>query len=635
VSAVRPTGWIGRTFVLAVWFGLAAGLAEVALFGVKRILLNRIIRVSRDVIWMAPLADVLFCLIAAALLVLLALRIEKLRSLQAAVTATAFPAVLTVILHYHPIHVAAKTILALGVAVMLGRAAAATPRLAGRLVGWTSLSFRRSSGDDPAAGDLPAVDRRRFVLASVAALGGLAAGTRGFLRVREWNTLRSLPPAAADSPNVLVIVLDTVRARSLGLYGYDRDTTPGLRRWAERGVTFENAYAIAPWTLPSHAAMFTGHWHHEMSTDWDDPLDDSLPTLAEHLTGRGYSTVAFTANPAYTTWETGLGRGFARYDDFPQSPTQMIGSSSLGMLLGCGTRNEAGCRLREPLGWYELLGRRPADRVRAHFTSWLDSHRPDRPFFAFLNFFDAHVPYLPPDQYARRFGNDLPRGNPMHLDLPGWEWTPDQVRAEQDAYDGAIAYLDAQVDALLDDLDARGILDDTIVIITSDHGEEFMEHGVMTHANSLYSPSLHVPLIVIGGSRVPRGLRIDTEVSVRDIAGTVTDLTGAGTRVFPGTSLAAHWGDSPPPAEPLYAKVSGRTFRPEHYPVSRGDLHSVIDGSHHYIRRGDGVTELYDLRTDPWEGNDLLARPGVPVDRHTMIGDSLRFLIDRITGVPE
>jgi arylsulfatase A-like enzyme len=639
VSAVRSSGtsgWIGRTVVLAVWFGLAAGLVEVALFGVKRIMLDRIIRVSRDVIWMAPLADVFFCLVAAGLLVLLALRFEKLRSLQAAVTATAFPAVLTVILHYHPIHVAAKAVLALGIAVALGRAAAAVPRLAGALVGWTSLSFRRMSGDDSAASDLPAVDRRRFVLASVATLGGLAAGTRGFLRVREWNALRSLPPADPASPNVLLIVLDTVRARSLSLHGYERDTTPELQRWAARAVTFDNAYAIAPWTLPSHAAMFTGRWHHEMSADWDDPLDDALPTLAEHLSDRGYATIAFTANPAYTTWETGLDRGFARYDDFPQSPTQMVGSSSLGILLGCGTRNEAGCRLREPLGWYELLGRRPADEVRTEFTRWLGRRDGERPFFAFLNFFDAHAPYLPPREFAERFGRDLPRGNPMHLDLPGWEWTPDQVRAEQDAYDGAIAFMDSQVGALLDDLDSRGILDDAIVIVTSDHGEEFMEHGIMTHANSLYSPSLHVPLMVIGGSRVPRGARVDTEVSVRDIASTVTDLTGGGTNVFPGTSLVEHWGDAPPAAEPIHAKVSGRTFRPEHYPVSRGDLHSVIEGSHHYIRRGDGVTELYDLRADPWERSDLLgAAAGDTVDRSRMLADSLRFLIDRIMGVPE
>jgi arylsulfatase A-like enzyme len=163
-----------------------------------------------------------------------------------------------------------------------------------------------------------------------------------------------------------------------------------------------------------------------------------------------------------------------------------------------------------------------------------------------------------------------------------------------------------------------------------------MEHGIMTHANSLYPPSLHVPLMVIGGSRVPRGARVDTEVSVRDIASTVTDLTGGGTNVFPGTSLVEHWGDAPPAAEPIHAKVSGRTFRPEHYPVSRGDLHSVIEGSHHYIRRGDGVTELYDLRADPWERSDLLgAAAGDTVDRSRMLADSLRFLIDRIMGVPE
>jgi len=617
--------WIGRTFVLATWFGLAAGLTEVALFGVKRILLNRIIRVSRDVIWMAPLTDVVLCLIPAAVLVLLALRFERLRTLKVTATVVAFPAVLTVILHYHPIHIIAKLALAAGIAAVVGRGMEAWPRRAGRLIGWTSLSWRRHVPDDPDPSDLPVIDRRRFLLAASVTVGALAGGTRGFLRLREWSRLRTLPASTANAPNVLLIVMDTVRARSLSLYGYERRTTPELERWAARGVTFDHAYSTAPWTLPSHASMFTGRWHHELSADWDDPLDDAYPTLAGFLAGHGYATVAFTANPAYTTWETGLDRGFARYDDFPQTPTQALGSSELGILIGCGTRNEIGCRLRKPLGWYELLGRKHGASVRAEFLDWLGDGRRARPFFAFLNFFDAHAPYLPPEPYATRFAEPLPRANPMQLDLPDWKWTPDQVEAERNEYDSAIAYIDAQVGRLLDDLDARGILDETIVIITSDHGEEFMEHGVMSHGNSLYAPALHVPLIVINGPRAPAGRRVDAAVSLRDIARTVCDLTGTGPSPFPGTSLSAFWDGGEAPAGPLYAKVSGRTFRPPDHPVSHGDMYSVMRDGDHYIRRGDGETELYDVRVDPWEEDDRIGRD-------TAIADSLRLLIDHIMG---
>lgn len=620
--------WIGRTLVLAVWFGMSAGLAEVILFGVKYGILHKMVPVSRDVIWMAPLADILFCLIAAGLLLLVAVRVERLRSLQVAATVTAFPAVFTIILHYQPIHIAAKLILAMGVAVVAGRIVAGMPRLAGSIIGWTTLSIRREDRAGPSPADLPAVDRRRFIVAAATSMVALTAGTRGFLRAREWDRLRSLPEPVPGSPNVLFIVLDTVRARSLGLYGYERDTTPELERWAAKGVTFDHAYSTAPWTLPSHASMFTGRWHHEMSADWETPLDDTFPTLAEFLAARGYATAGFTANPAYTTWESGLDRGFARYDDYLQSPTQVLGSSSLGILIGCGTRNEIGCRLRKPLGWYELLGRKHADGVRREFTEWVDDRADDRPFFAFLNFFDAHVPYLPPSPWDSRFGAPLPRGNPMHLDLPGWEWTADQVQAERLAYDGAIAWIDSQVGGLLDDLEERGLLDNTIVIITSDHGEEFMEHGVMTHANSLYVPALHVPLVVIGGSRVPAGVRVEAPVSVRDVARTVCDLAGFDNAPFPGTPLAAYWSEHVPDPEPFYARVSGRSFRPESYPVSRGDLNSVMEGSYHYIRRGDGETELYDLRTDPWERDDRMSR-----DR--AIADSLRVLLDRVLGLPE
>jgi arylsulfatase A-like enzyme len=625
----RDDGWVGRVLVLAVGFGLAAGLGELALLGIKRFAQHRILHVSRDVIWMAPLTDIGFGLLAALILVLAARRSRRLRSLHWAVTFTVFPALLTLLLHYRPLHIAAKILLAAGLAYQSGYLLSRRPRILSRLARWASLSFaRRTPGGAtgaPSAEEGFDPDRRRFLLAAGTTMAGLVLGTRGWLRFAEGRALGALPDAAAGSPDVLLIVLDTVRAESLSLYGYARSTTPGLERWAARGVVFDHAFATAPWTLPTHASMFTGRWHHELSTDWDVPLDDAAPTIAEAVSRSGYATAGIVANPAYTTWEFGLERGFAHWEDYRTTPGQIFGSSALGSAIGCGNMNEIGCRLRGPLHWYELLGRKPADVVRRQFGAWLDRVEPGRPFFTFLNFFDAHTPYLPPAPYATRFGPPAKRGNPMHRDYDGWEWTADQVAAEQTAYDSSIAFMDAQVSGLLDDLEARGVLDHTIVIITADHGEEFKEHGVMTHGNSLYSPSLHVPLLIFGPG-IPAGRRIGSAVSVRDIAATIDDLTATHAG-FPGASLARYWnGSDEADPGPMYAQVDGRTFRPADYPVSRGDMHSVLDGRYHYIRRGDGEVEMYDVREDPWEHTDLSGTEPARVD-------TLARLVDTIRGI--
>ena len=125
---------------------------------------------------------------------------------------------------------------------------------------------------------------------------------------------RPLPPATA--PNVLLIVLDTVRADHLSLYGYRRATSPNLERLAKHGIRFEEARATAPWTLPSHASMFTGHWPHELGVHWLTPLGGNAPTLAEYLGSHGYATAGFVANDLYCSYDTGLDRGFTHYEDY-------------------------------------------------------------------------------------------------------------------------------------------------------------------------------------------------------------------------------------------------------------------------------------------------------------------------------
>jgi arylsulfatase A-like enzyme len=329
----------------------------------------------------------------------------------------------------------------------------------------------------------------------------------------------------------VLIILDTVRAASLSLYGYGRPTTPHLDRLQGEATVFDRAFSVAPWTLPSHGSMFTGRYAGELSTDWRRSLDRADPTLAEVLRDRGYSTVGVVGNLRYTAHETGLGRGFLRYEDHHTSFGQLLRSAWLGQTemivqaLRARDTKAALSALASANLWVDP--NRDADPRRARsvtdtFLAWHAGHSAGRPFFAFLNYFDAHTPIVLPPEYEGKFGEQ-----PVDL------------------YDGAIAYLDAEIGRLLASLAARGALDNTIVVITSDHGELLGEHGLVGHAHNLYARTLHVPLLMRWPSGVPAGKRIAEPVTLRDLAATITTLAGgvpAGT--FPGRSLSRFWNEA-------------------------------------------------------------------------------------------
>jgi arylsulfatase A-like enzyme len=159
------------------------------------------------------------------------------------------------------------------------------------------------------------VAMRSTFLVSALAVIAIAGGALGWPRWVESRAIAALPAPPAGAPNVLLIVLDTVRARSLGLYGYERATSPNLDRFAKNGVVFSHAFSASPWTLPSHGAMFTGRLPHELSGGWMTPIDGTYPTLAEALSSVGYLTAGFIANTTYCPAEFGLARGFSHYED--------------------------------------------------------------------------------------------------------------------------------------------------------------------------------------------------------------------------------------------------------------------------------------------------------------------------------
>jgi arylsulfatase A-like enzyme len=460
----------------------------------------------------------------------------------------------------------------------------------------------------------------------------------------EWRARQFGPPSpSAGAPNVLLVVLDTVRADHLGLYGYDRPSSPRLDARARRdGVAFTQARSTTPYTLGSHASLFTGHRALETSARTNAPLDDRLPTLAEHLRDRGYATAAFQGNIFYGSAHYGLDRGFSRYRDVPGNVTRRV---SIREALRAPTLGRAAVEYVERrTRTLDPMQRRRFDAVqlRREAITWVDSTRsrdPGRPFFLFVNFFDAHAPYTLSPEAPHPFARITPDALQRRLDrLQALENRSDvaqsaetqSLRAEvcnhlRDLYDDGIAAIDRQLDALLDDLDRRGLLDHTLVILTADHGEMLGEHGLIGHGNGVFRPVLHVPLIVLGGKGlgVPAGRVVTAPVSIRDIPATVAELTrtdrssSSSPAAFPGRSLSRFWTSRHAPADsPVLSEMEAMPWqprRPQMLPAS-GPMWCLTDTSGFAYHRQDHETlgrleHLFDLQADPGEQSDLAADP--------------------------
>jgi arylsulfatase A-like enzyme len=474
---------------------------------------------------------------------------------------------------------------------------------------------------------------RRTSLLLVGAILAILLLTFGGRAWSEYRAMAALPPPPAHARNVLLIVWDTVRAQNLSLYGYGRRTSPNLEKLASRGVRFERAFATAPWTLPSHASMFTGRWPHELTADWTSPLDGTHATLAEYLTTHGYDTAGFVANLDYCSRETGLSRGFVHYEDYPIALadvfTRYIGiGSRLDLLTPASVINRL---LKERWGdTYDVIPRskehaKNAAAVDRSFLAWLSWQRMrDRPFFAFLNYNDAHSPYEVPDRSIPGFGL-RPLSYVDRLTLKSWD-TLDKsqvsighVQMAADVYDDSIYYLDRRLGILLDELTRRGVLDDTLVIVAADHGEHLGDHLLFFHGCSLYRQVMAVPLVIASPDGVPAGRAIGAPVSLRDIPATVVDLLGlARGEPFPGRSLTRFWSEKDPQRadfrEPLLmetGKPPGLTNQGRE-PAAKGPMKGLIAEGMHYIRGGDGLEELFLLDTDPEERSNVAAYPFAP-----------------------
>ncbi len=353
----------------------------------------------------------------------------------------------------------------------------------------------------------------RTTPALIVMIGLVAVGTFGYDALNRRNMALSIPPASANAPNVVLIVLDTVRAKSMSMYGYDRPTTPNLDQWAKLGIVFDRAVSPAPWTLTAHASMFTGRYPQELTADWSVPLDRYHPTLADVLRTHGYMTAAFVSNTSSCGRQTGLDRGFVHYRAHRLSPLEFLVRASL------------------PRGLLNLPNSNSieATKISEDFLGFL-ARRKGQPFFVFLNYFDCHAPYFPEGSLNRP-----DRGFSKQDKIKLLRWTlesfrnpkADGLELAQEAYEASLAELDRTIGALLTELERRGERERTLVIIVSDHGEQFGEHGLVQHADSLYRPVLHVPLMIIDPRSPVAGQRVHENGHLEGPSGNDPGTVGA------------------------------------------------------------------------------------------------------------
>jgi arylsulfatase A-like enzyme len=570
--ADQQTGSRRESLALIVAIAMCMAIGYVMEAGCKRFVLGGFASVSRDVVWMAPLNAAVFAGVLLSPLWLAAPRLDRRRARAAAVFSSSWLAAFAALLPWTQVHRIAAGVLAMGVASVAMRWCTTTRRVHG------VIRFGQVTG------------------ITLLVAGTAAAAMRSF---RERAAYAALAEAPDGAPNVLVLLLDTVRATELGMYGYARNTSPAMDSVAAGGVIFEHAVSTAPWTLPAHASLFTGEYPGVLSTSFRVPLDAARPTLAERFRAAGYETVGFVGNPYYTAWDSGLDRGFLRWFDLRRSVRQVlrsgwIGQSSIVLQLMRARRlRDVANAIRS--AEFVVIPKPGGDAADAAgiadaLLGW-ERTRSGRPYFAFVNFFDAHEAYAPPSRYRTRF-TDSPLARDLH--------------------DGEIAFIDDEVRRMLASLDKRGALENTIVVITSDHGEQFREHGISGHGNSLYYHLLHIPLAIRYDDHIPSGRRIPFVVSLRDVGATLLDLAGVPSDVpFPGRSLAATWATSANERPALSAAISELTqdsVPRTDDPLTRSQGVSIVeeDGMHGIFRN---LTQpralLFNVRRDIDEKENL------------------------------
>jgi len=410
-----------------------------------------------------------------------------------------------------------------------------------------------------------------------------------------------------EHPNILLIVLDTVRADHLSCYGHTVQTTPNIDRLAEEGAKFTNVYSTSCWTLPAHASIFTGkypytHGAHQKHLH----LNNSHLTSAEALESEGYQTVFFSDNPM-----VGKGVGLAQ------------GFEDIYHIWMLRKNKDKNVYSEKMVSRYEKGKAHPVNK--AVETWWKDKKDDDRPFFMFINYIDAHGPYKAPEKYVddiikdrklKKKARSLPQGWPAFYSGK-IKYDKEDFQLLSLLYDAEIKYLDFAVNELLSFLKSNDRLENTAIIITSDHGESLGEHGLVDHVFNLYNTNLRVPLIVYYPPLFKKNSKCDRPVQLNDLFRTCLDLSGKFNNIDTPTSLSLlpqNWNNIaydrtlfseyyfPEQALGIFSEEALKSGKLDKYKRS---LESVIKTKEKAIKSSTDEKELYLLEKDPAEKNNL------------------------------
>jgi arylsulfatase A-like enzyme len=397
--------------------------------------------------------------------------------------------------------------------------------------------------------------------------------------------------ATPARPNVLLVVVDTLRADALGAYGCDRGLSPEIDALAAQGAVFENAFAHAPWTLPSFASILSSqppqtHGAGGRVNDYRG-LAPSIPTLPERFRAAGYATAA-VVNVDFLARPFGVTRGFEHLDVRAYESNEEL---------------------------------RDAARTTDAAAAWIAGHG-DGAFFLMVHYFDVHAEYRPPREFRERFAAEPDRKDDafrfgtrtqVALRRAGrFELRPEEVERAHRLYDAEVAYVDREIGRLLGKLSSLSLDERTLVVFTSDHGEEFLDHGDWEHGHTLYDELLRVPFCLRQPGRIaPR--RIPSPVGHMDLAPTVLSLCGlAPAPSFLGRDVSPALDGAS--LEPVDLLAYGNFWGDPRASLRRDDLA--------LITQQDGRAELYRWTTDPTEQHDLAAR-------ESPVADELRAALER------
>lgn len=471
------------------------------------------------------------------------------------------------------------------------------------------------------------------------------------------------------SPNIMLIILDTLRRDHLSAYGYQRPTSPHLDEFSTSASVFDRAIAPAQWTIPSHASMFTGLYPgtHQL-TQANGTLSGSYPTLAEILQVDGYHTVGFSNNPLVGVLNNGLTRGFSEFYNYsgaaPNRPVDQKRSRVrrevvrqfrrvAGRISNQVAQHDPLFRMSLNPLFFPALSRfvnykgdteRSLDDLMDYWTNH-QAGKAEKPLFAFINLMGAHTPYRPPQDYLKHIAPDLLNdrqsfafinrfnGDPARWASPTEDPLTDWQQYALDAfYDAEIAHQDMQVGRLLAYLEKSGALDDTLVIIAADHGEGHGDHKFFGHGFVVYQELVHVPLMIHYPAYFP-AKHIKTNVSTRRIFHTVLDFAGIqpplatddpnadvenlslvrATNGRPDFEGGIAFAEAVPPTTFLHVMEHRDPSLIESLHL-RQIRRGVYEGNHKLAMVGEGIEGLFDITQDPTETQDIARHHHEKVD---------------------